>query len=276
MNVKRITYKIYESFQRVIAPTLKYSQDFYEAVLKTYVGPDTKWLDVGCGHQVLPAWRSEGEKELVDRCDLIVGIDYDLPSLQRHRSVDLRVRGELHHLPFQDDSFDLVTANMVVEHLYRPNDQFLEISRILRPGGLFIFHTPNAHGYITVMSRLFPEGLKKKLIALLEERAEDDVFETHYKANSKKQIRDVAKMTGFEVVKLRMLVTDGAFVLIPPLSIAELIWIRILMTKPFAAMRTNIIAILQKVSGNDGNNGGDKEPIFSDYQPAAGPDTLNT
>ena len=37
-----------------------------------------------------------------------------------------------------------------LEHLYTPATQFREISRILRPGGVFIFHTPNRRGYLTI------------------------------------------------------------------------------------------------------------------------------
>ena len=35
----------------------------------------------------------------------------------------------------EGETFDLVTANMVVEHLTQPVRQFSEIQRVLRPGG---------------------------------------------------------------------------------------------------------------------------------------------
>ncbi|MGH9838065.1 MAG: hypothetical protein ACREEM_04700, partial [Blastocatellia bacterium] len=71
----------YWAMQRVIAPTLKYSQYLYEDVLKAHVGPETIWLDIGCGHQVLPDWRTEDEQRLVSGCKILVGVDYDLHSL---------------------------------------------------------------------------------------------------------------------------------------------------------------------------------------------------
>jgi SAM-dependent methyltransferase len=184
----------------------------------------------------------------VEGCKMIVGLDYDLPSLNDHRSISLKVRGSISGLPFSDCSFDLVTANMVVEHLDAPAAQFQQVNRILKPGGLFIFHTPNAVGYLTILNKLTPEKLKAALIYLLDGRKESDIFETHYKANRRKRIEELARTTGFEVVKIKMLATDAAFALVPPLAIPELIGIRLLMTAPLKPFRTNIIAVSRKVA----------------------------
>jgi ubiquinone/menaquinone biosynthesis C-methylase UbiE len=241
-------YQLYWSSRRLIAPRLRYSQELYEELLRLYVKPDMTWLDLGCGRRLLPSWRSEEEKRLAGGCKTIVGLDYDLPSLNDHRSISLKVRGSISELPFRHSSFDLVTANMVVEHLEAPDAQFQEVNRILKPGGLFIFHTPNALGYLTIVNKLTPEKLKAGLIYLLEGRKESDIFETHYKANTRKKIEELARATGFEVVKIEMLSTDAAFALVPPLAIPELIAIRLLMTEPLKPFRTNIIAVSRKVA----------------------------
>src|SRR4051812_1010754 len=134
-------FNVYWKMRGVIAPRLKHSQELYEEVLKTYAGEQTRWLDLGCGHHVLPPWREEEEQRLIANCGMIVGMDYDLPSLRKHRSISRKVRGDINHLPFKNDYFDLVTANMVVEHLASPDVQFREVGRILKPGGTFLFHT---------------------------------------------------------------------------------------------------------------------------------------
>ena len=100
--------------------------------------------------------------------------------------------------------------------------------------------------YVTIVNRLLPGTLKKKLIYVLDGRKEEDVFETHYKANTARRISALARLTGFEAVKIKMLVTSAAFALVLPVAVAELIWIRLLMTRPFKPLRTNIIAILRK------------------------------
>ena len=239
-------FKLYWKLRGVIAPKLTHAQHLYEAVLKDHVSRDTNWLDLGCGHQALPFWREDEERQLVARCGAIVGMDYDLPSLKKHRSVSLRVRGHIDSLPFKNDHFDLVTANMVVEHLADPAHQFREINRVLKPGGIFLFHTPNAAGYPTLMTKLVPEKLKHKLIYILDGRKEDDVFETHYCANTQNQIADLADGTGFKVARIKFAVSDAVFALIPPMAIPELIYLRLLMTDRFKDWRTNIITVLKK------------------------------
>lgn len=246
--MRKTLFKIYWKMRGVIAPKLKHPQALYEEVLKEYVMPDTTWLDLGCGHQVLPGWREEEEKRLVENCKMIVGMDYDLPSLKKHRSISRKLKGDITNLPFADSSFDLVTANMVVEHLAAPDVQFQEVSRILKPGGVFIFHTPNALGYPSIMTRLVPDRLKDKLIYLLDGREEEDVFEVHYKANSKKKIDSLAQAAGFEFAQIEMIVSDAVFAVVPPVALPELVSIRILMTRPFRSLRTNIIATLKKQS----------------------------
>jgi ubiquinone/menaquinone biosynthesis C-methylase UbiE len=248
--MRKTLFKIYWKMRAVIAPKLKHAQALYEEVLKEHVTTETTWLDLGCGHQVLSGWRAEEENRLVGNCRMIVGMDYDLPSLRLHRSIARKLKGDITNLPFADSSFDLVTANMVVEHLSEPDRQFQEVSRILKPGGVFIFHTPNALGYPSIMTRLVPDKLKDRLIYLLDGRKEEDVFDVHYKANSKKKIQSLALAAGFEAPKTQMIVSDAVFSVVPPFALPELVSIRILMTRPFRSLRTNIIATLKKKSAN--------------------------
>jgi ubiquinone/menaquinone biosynthesis C-methylase UbiE len=248
--MRRKLFELYWKLRGVIAPKLTHAQHLYEDSLKSHVSQGTKWLDLGCGHQVLPFWREEEERNLVAKCGMIVGMDYDLPSLQKHRSVSLRVRGHINTLPFKDGHFDLVTANMVVEHLAEPAIQFREINRVLKPGGIFLFHTPNAAGYPTLMTKLVPEKLKHSLIYVLDGRKEDDVFETHYCANTQRQIVGLAQSTGFAVAKIQMTVSDAVFALVPPIAIPELMYLRLLMTNRFKNWRTNIITVLKKEQPN--------------------------
>src|SRR5262249_12238021 len=113
MSIRAPLLRLYWAMRRVIAPTLRYSQYPYEEILAAHVRRDTRWLDLGCGHHVLPPWRGEQERRLVATCRSLVGLDADLVSLARHRSIDRRVGGDMTRLPFADASFDLVTANMV-------------------------------------------------------------------------------------------------------------------------------------------------------------------
>ncbi len=241
-------YAIYAKIERRITPGLRYSQYFYEDALRDSIRESSSWLDLGCGHRVLPVWREKEEQSLVRTAGFVVALDCDWPSLLKHRSIQNRVCGDISHLPFRDNTFDVVSANMVVEHLEKPEVQFREIHRVLKPGGIFIFHTPNASGYTTVAARMVPEFAKVGLIRVLDGRPARDVFKTHYRANTESQIRRVAQKSGLDVVKIRFIASSAKFAVIVPLAFLELFWIRLLLTDTFRRLRTNLIVLLQKPS----------------------------
>src|SRR5260370_42318589 len=110
MQVRPFLFRIYWALEKVIAPGLRYSHALYEDVLASQVSADTTWLDLGCGHQILPSWRAKQEKELVQRSKRVVGIDADRPSLAKHRTLRLKVAGNIGRLPYRSGSFSLVTA----------------------------------------------------------------------------------------------------------------------------------------------------------------------
>lgn len=71
------------------------------------------------------------------------------PALRRQlqrRTADIRARawqivdGDAHALPFDDGSFDTVAASLVFCSLERPEAALAELARVLRPGGVFLFH----------------------------------------------------------------------------------------------------------------------------------------
>jgi SAM-dependent methyltransferase len=238
-------YRLYLATQRRLAPTLKYSQLIYEDEVSCRLKHDITWLDVGCGHHILPPWRQPQELALVSRCQTVVGLDPCLPALQMHGSIKRLVAGDISRLPFADGAFDLATANMVVEHLSDPLGQFCEVRRVLKPGGRFLFHTPNAFSYFCLMRRLVPSRLNKHLVRLLDGRPEEDVFPVQYKSNTAGRINDLARLTGFRVKRIKMLVSSPVFLFVPPVMVIELLLLRLLMLKSFKRWRTNIVAELE-------------------------------
>lgn len=246
MTSEQRLQKTYEFLKRRIVPQLRYSQSIYEDVLVSSVNEGAAWLDVGCGHHLLPTWRGDSERTLLRRAGMVVGIDYDFVSLTKHRNIKNTVQGVADHLPFIDECFDTATANMVVEHLDDPRVQFAEINRVLKPGAEFIFHTPNETGYFAVLRRLVPKRLVKRLAALLDGRDGDDVFDIQYKANSEVKIRRLASETNFDVKEIRLVSSDAVCALIPPLAAVELLWIRLLMLRSLRQWRTNLIVVMNK------------------------------
>lgn len=95
-------------------------------------------LELGCGHLDFTL------KYLRPACAEIVATDVECrfpADLELPENVTFQTEDAL-DLSFDDDSFDCVIALEVIEHI--PDDAFLhEGLRVLRPGGKFIFTTPN-------------------------------------------------------------------------------------------------------------------------------------
>ena len=60
-------------------------------------------------------------------------------NLDRAGVANAQVRlGDIHHLPFQRNSFDVVTIHQVLHYLDEPERAIAEAARVLRPGGRLV------------------------------------------------------------------------------------------------------------------------------------------
>lgn len=235
----------YWEIEQKLAPGLRYSQSAYEEVLNKLISSDTHWVDVGCGRSILPQWRPKRELLLVGKAASVIGVDIDQDVVAKHRSIrDTRI-GSIYELPLESNSADVVTANMVVEHLEYPVRAFTEVRRVLRSGGKFLIHTPNLKGYIAGLARTLPPAVRSRLAVLLEGRHEEDVYRTYYRCNTEQTIRHTAEASGLDIDIVKYVPTNAVMKSILPLAAIELTWIRMTMNH-FESLRTNIIGVLSK------------------------------
>lgn len=97
--------------------------------------------------------------------------------------------------------FDVAFADNVMEHLETPVDVLREAFRVLKPGGVFLFKTPNRNHYMPLVARMTPHRFHQ-YVNKLRGRSEADTFPTRYRANSARQVRRLARLTGFEVTRI--------------------------------------------------------------------------
>jgi SAM-dependent methyltransferase len=263
----------YDKLQGAIAPGLRNSQYAYRDKLGACLKPELRWLDLGCGHNLLPAWMPnalEDERALAQRVRQVVGIDADFPNLRVHGSIRQRALGDIERLPFADASFGLVTANMVVEHVADPARLLAEVNRVLERNGTFLFHTPNYWGYTTVLANLFPDSIKVFLAKWLQNRASEDVFPTHYRLNTRSSVEQVCSRNNFEIADLSFAESSAQTVMLGPLVGFELLWIRLLRWRPLAGMRTNLVVELRKREEPPASNGTWQKPNVREVEAMGG------
>ena len=146
-------------------------------------------LDMGCGggRHAFAALRrgatvvafdySEGELKDVRGVIGVMGVADEIPAGTEWGTVN----GDALHLPFVDDSFDVIVASEVLEHLWATEWAMSELVRVLRPGGRIA---------VTVPSEL-PERICWKL-----DRDYHDVPGGHVRIFKRKDLEDRLERAG--------------------------------------------------------------------------------
>jgi SAM-dependent methyltransferase len=120
----------------------------------------------------------------------VIGADID-PVVVTNPAIDEAiVLDDLGRLPLEDQSVDIILSDHTFEHLKDPASVAREFDRILVPGGWICARTPNRFGYIAVLNRIIPEGLRRRTVGLAQpERKEQDIFPAFYRLNSPGALR---------------------------------------------------------------------------------------
>lgn len=144
---------------------------FVEQICRQVTDRRPRILDVGCGTGANLLMLSEyGEAEGVD-------ISEDALAFCRERGLDKVRLGAGEKLPYEDGTFDLVTALDVVEHMDDDLAGLREMRRVLRPGGRVLLFVPTF---------MFLWGLQ------------DDVS-NHRRRYRLPELRRVLEQAGFEI-----------------------------------------------------------------------------
>ena len=163
---------------------------FRERIL-AHIKPDSVVLDLGAGAGIVTQMSFKGCAAKVCGVDLDPRV-VDNPFLDEGRVSDA---GEI---PYEDKQFEVVFSDNVLEHLDEPLVVFREVARVLKPGGVFLFKTPNKWHYMPTIARLTPHGFHQ-FVNRLRGRAEVDTFPTRYRANTKADVKRLAAASGFSV-----------------------------------------------------------------------------
>ncbi len=224
---------------RALRPEWRDCLKVYIQKIEKEVGHETRVLDVGCGH-------ADWLAQVYARTPHVYGVDPDADALARNESVKHKLVSTADVLPFPDGIFDLVVSAFVFEHLEKPEKTFNEISRVLKPGGKFIFLAPNAWNYNIWLIRAIPETFHEFFTRKLYGRGESDTYPKFYRANTPRKIDKLCRVSGLTLEELVMNGDPTYVGLNRPLFWLAVILERILDTRPFNKLRVHMIGTLKK------------------------------
>jgi 2-polyprenyl-3-methyl-5-hydroxy-6-metoxy-1,4-benzoquinol methylase len=116
------------------------SEEKRSQLFKKWMGKNKKVLDMGCRDGILT-------RHFIEQNE-VTGLDIDKQALEACRE-NLKIETKWAdcslQIPIPTSSFDVVVAGEVIEHLPYPEITIAEISRILKPEGLFIGSVPNSY-----------------------------------------------------------------------------------------------------------------------------------
>ena len=173
-----------------------------------------KLLDVGCGWaELIQQFYDEQNGKA-----LIVGLDIseqflDIASkrsqFKGHKNVRFVRQDVTHGLPFKDESFDIVNASAVLEHLLDPTPVVKEITRVLKRNGNLIVFLPSIDNLFVQMLSFIDKyvacGVLKKYAQdsysgpTIEERFKEHGALGHVSLHSYKEWCKIFKENGFTI-----------------------------------------------------------------------------
>jgi SAM-dependent methyltransferase len=200
-------------------PGWRPATEVFAALVLSYLQPQSRVLDLGCGRGGLV-------EQLDHPLQQVVGIDPDLVSLREHRLPLPRAQALSGFLPLARDTIDVAFASWLLEHLKEPAADFAELARVLRPGGTFVFVTPNRRHPLALLNRLLGRAGQGQrwLVRRLYGRKGGDTFPAYYRANSRAALEQLAAHQGLRLARLE-LIEDPTYLAFSPLLFRFAIWL---------------------------------------------------
>jgi SAM-dependent methyltransferase len=213
----------------------------YRELVCRNLSPTATLLDFGAGRGLKPQHRFGG---LAARA---VGVDVDAAVLENRYLDEVKVMAPAGPIPYAENSFDIVISANVLEHVQDPDAVFREIHRVLRPGGVFVFQTPNKRHYVPTIARLTPHAFHL-WVARQRGIESHDVFPTVYRVNTLGAVRRLARRYGFMIDTLDTIEGRPEYLrTFTPLYPFGILYERIVNTAPFLApWRVVILSALRK------------------------------
>ena len=177
------------------------------------------------------------------------GVDLD-PLVLENEALQQSWVIEGDHYPCEDEQYDACVSNYVLEHVADPEAHLREIHRVLKPGGCYVFRTPNRFHYVSMVAAWTPHSFHRLVANRLRALDDDalDPYPTVYQLNTRSAVKKHAPTAGFTVEKLDMIESTPSYgAASRPLFFAGMAYERTVnSTKRLEGLRANLLVTLRK------------------------------
>ena len=117
---------------------------FHEKILKILQDKKSV-IDIGGGLRVLKKKGNRYDPNQKWLCPYLEKIDYKILDPMPDYKPD--IVGDIHNLPFDDNSQEAILCSAVLEHVENPFKAVEELHRVLKPGGYLFVYVPFLYYY---------------------------------------------------------------------------------------------------------------------------------
>jgi SAM-dependent methyltransferase len=179
-----------------------------------------------------------------------VGIDPD-PAVLTNPHLHERHQCSAENLPFPNDSFDIVFHNYVAEHFPSPLACNREIFRVLKPGGILLFQTPNRFYYASLAAQLTPHWFHEFYVRRFGSgRSTSEVFPTYYRLNDARAIETQLRSSGFAAPQIEFHSLPPGYLRFHKFAFLLGVLFERTFERRFPSLRGKIIVLARKPSQN--------------------------
>ena len=233
----RALYRYYNSRPNWINGTER-----FWALLTAHLAPGGTILEIGAGPPN-PTTR------FLANIGEVTGIDPD-PMVETNDACARTAIYDGRRIPADDASFDAAVSNYVLEHVEDPAELSAECWRVLRPGGILAFRTPNLWHYVSLIARVTPHSFHER-VALSAQNAREgahDPYPTFHRMNTRSHCRRFLERAGFEIQVLYLFEAEPSYGLFSRFAFYPMmVWERILnSTDLLQDLRANILCVARK------------------------------
>ncbi len=242
MNTDSLFDKYYYSRTGFISGTTEFHR-----LCASYVPLGGRVLEIGSGP-------GNATSEFLASLGRLVGVDISDEVLRNPFLTEARVY-DGRRLPFDSNSFQACVADYVIEHVTNPEEHFSEVARVLHPGGVYCFRTPNVWHYLTAASKIMPYGLHVRLANPLRclESGAHDPYPTVYRANTRARILQLSRTAGMLPKVLRTIEKEPSYARASKIFFYPMMAYERLVNSStvFDGIRVNILGALQKSTAHE-------------------------